>query len=299
MEKILTIIIVLASLSGLKACGDARSGHALPADEPVSQMMTEEGSKSVAPDLSEARKPAKTPHGGEASEISDDESKLEIPAPLTDRPEQILHRMAYTVSWNKDLRLPNWVAWQLTRRETKGAYSRKGVSFQADEEAEGPTVNTFDYARSGYDRGHMCPSGDNKWSEQAQRECFLMTNMCPQTHTLNAGDWNSLEMKCRDWARHYGSIYIVCGPVPVSGTPRRIGQHKVVVPERFFKVVLCMKGEPKAIGFIYNNDDVHHKMSAHAMTVDEVEEATGIDFFASLPDDVEQHVEARKNFNAW
>lgn len=298
MEKILTIILVLASLSGLKACGDARVGRTTAAEEATRPTASERSSESFTAEPSVPTDTAAVRPAG-TQEADGGAEGLEMPAPLTDRAEQILHRMAYTVSWNKDLRLPNWVAWQLTRRETKGPYSRKGISFQTDEEAEGPQVNTFDYARSGYDRGHMCPSGDNKWSEQAQQECFLMTNMCPQTHILNAGDWNALEMKCRDWARHYGSIYIVCGPVPMDGKPRRIGKHKVAVPERFFKVVLCMKGEPKAIGFVYDNDDEHHKMSAHATTVDEVERLTGIDFFASLPDEVEQRVEARENFNAW
>ncbi len=298
MEKFLTIIIVLASLAGLKSCGSAQPERQLPAGGQAGQAVAERSSESFTPEPPVAADTAKAAQAA-APEEADDAEGLEIPAPLDDRAEQILHRMAYTVSWNKDLRLPNWVAWQLTRHETKGSFSRKGISFQTDEEAEGPQVNTFDYARSGYDRGHMCPSGDNKWSEQAQQECFLMTNMCPQTHTLNAGDWNSLEMKCRDWARHYGSIYIACGPVPPPGKPRRIGQHKVAVPERFFKVVLCMKGEPKAIGFIYDNDDEHHKMSAHATTVDEVERMTGIDFFASLPDNVERRVEAQENFSAW
>lgn len=88
-----------------------------------------------------------------------------LPAPLTDRPEQILHRAGYTASYNHELKLPNWVAWHLTADHTNGPFKRKGRAFTEDEEVEEPRANTYDYQRSGYDRGHMCPSADNRWSE--------------------------------------------------------------------------------------------------------------------------------------
>lgn len=88
-------------------------------------------------------------------------------------PEKILKRFAYTCSFNPENNIPNWVAWELTADHTDGPYKRGGIKFQEDE-----GVTTYDYTRSGYDRGHMCPSGDNKWSEEAQEESFLMTNMC-------------------------------------------------------------------------------------------------------------------------
>ncbi|MBF1450033.1 MAG: DNA/RNA non-specific endonuclease, partial [Prevotella oris] len=104
-----------------------------------------------------------------------------------DIPQQLLRRVGYVVSYNPETHIPNWVAWQLTESHTTGPYKRKGIEFQEDNEAEGVKVNTFDYSRSGYDRGHMCPSGDNKWDKTAQQQSFLMTNICPQNHNLNAG----------------------------------------------------------------------------------------------------------------
>ena len=100
-----------------------------------------------------------------------------------------------------------------------------------------PRATNMDYINSGYDRGHICPSGDNKWSEEAQLQSFLYTNCCPQLHNLNAGDWNELEGKCRKWAQQYGGVYIVSGPLLLNKKHKTIGKNKVVVPEAFFKVV--------------------------------------------------------------
>lgn len=226
-------------------------------------------------------------------------AQLEIPAKLKDTPEIILKRDGYTVSYNKDTRLPNWVAWHLTAARTKGSNQRKGISFQEDTDVPEPRATDADYRSSGYDRGHMCPAGDNKWSMKAMEQSFLFTNMCPQAPQLNRGDWNEMEMACRKWAKQYGDIYIVCGPILYNKKHKTIGRNKVVVPEAFFKVVLCMKGKPKAIGFIYKNADGNRPKGDYANTVDEVERITGINFFPSLPTKVEREVEAECNPDDW
>lgn len=224
---------------------------------------------------------------------------IEIPAKLSGKAEQILVREGYTASYNKDLKIPNWVAWHLTAKHTTGDYKRAGIKFHEDEDVPTPRAVDWDYARSGYDRGHMCPSGDNKWSQLAQEQSFLFTNMCPQDHGLNIGDWNEMENQCRRWAKEYGDIYIVCGPILYKGKHKTIGSDKVVVPEAFFKVVLCMRGTPKAIGFIYKNIDGNRPKGDYVNSVDQVERITGIDFFPSLPDQVEKTVEAEADLNDW
>ena len=145
----------------------------------------------------------------------------------------------------------------------------------------------------------MCPAGDNKWDRKAMRETFLLTNMCPQDRSLNSGLWNRIEMDCRKWAKKYGDIYIVCGPVLLNREHETIGTHHVVVPEAFFKVILCLRGTPKAIGFIIRNNEGKKKRDQYINTVDEVERITGIDFFPSLPDKIENEVEANANINDW
>ena len=224
---------------------------------------------------------------------------LEVPEKLTDRPEQILKRVAYTASYNSDLRIPNWVAWRLTGAHTRGKNKRAGVKFHEDTDVPMPRAVDFDYVRSGYDRGHLCPSADNRWDATAQEQSFLLTNVCPQDHNLNVGDWHELENLCRKWAKTYGSIYIVVGPVLFKGKHKTIGKNKVTVPEAFFKVVLCMEGTPKAIGFIYRNESGNRPKSYYVNTIDDVERITGIDFFPALPDKVENEVEATSSLDDW
>jgi endonuclease G len=151
------------------------------------------------------------------------------------------------------------------------------------------------------DRGHMCPAGDNRWHWKAMQESFYMTNICPQNHNLNRGDWKELEDACRLWTKKEGKLYIVCGPVLYRQKHRTIGRkHKVTVPEAFFKVILSTRnGHPKAIGFIFKNLSGNHPLKNYVNSVDEVERITGIDFFPALPDDVEKKVEAMQDLNLW
>lgn len=222
-----------------------------------------------------------------------------LPAMRPQSGEQILRRTAYTAAYDKATRLPVWVAWHLTADHTSGANKRNGMKFAEDEDVPVPRATDSDYYNSGYDRGHMCPSADCKWSAEAQRESFMFTNCCPQNHGLNVGDWNEMEQQCRRWTEEWGSLYIVSGPVLYKGRHKTIGRNKVVVPEAFFKVLLCMEGRPKAIGFIYKNEGGNRPKSSYVNTVDQVERITGLDFFAALPDDVETAVEAQANIEEW
>lgn len=226
-----------------------------------------------------------------------DESIM-MPAALKDRPEMILKRKSYVVSYNKETLQPNWVAWHLTAAHADGPTERSN-GFREDKEVPEPRATLEDYKKSGWSRGHMCPAGDNKWDEQAMKETFLLTNICPQNSKLNSGLWNSLEMDCRQWAKEYGDIYIVCGPVFTKKEHETIGKNKVVVPEAFFKVVLCMNGKPKAFGVIVKNTEGNKKKDLYYNSVNQVERITGIDFFTALPDDIEEKVEAEVNMNLW
>ena len=226
-------------------------------------------------------------------------TQYEMPARLTDRPEQILRRESFTISYNKDTRTPNYVAWHLTKAHTYGRFQRSEEIFSEDPEAPAPRATDNDY-NSRYDRGHMCPAADTKWNKEALRQSFLFTNVCPQNHGLNKYEWNDVEMLCRDWARQYGAVDIVCGPIYDSHVaPRYIGRNKVRVPDRFFKVVLCRQGKPKAIGFIYRNEGRKQPMQDAVCTVDEIERLTGINFFPQLDDDIENRIEATATLRDW
>lgn len=219
-------------------------------------------------------------------------SQLEIPVSTRKRNEIRLKRTAFTLSYNNDYKTPNWVAWELTRDETKGTESRKS-KFEPDPNLPEPRVEHSDYTNSGYDRGHMAPAADMKWSEKAMEESFYMSNICPQNRKLNRDDWGDLEEKCREWAKKYGRVYIACGPIYDKASPKRIGRHKVAVPDRFFKVVLIYNRKaPIAMGFLFENKARHQHLRNYMVSVDQIEETTGLDFFSKLPDDVENRIES-------
>ncbi len=217
---------------------------------------------------------------------------MEMPARMKGVSELVLKRSGYYVSYNKHRRVPNWVAWHLTADHTTGDHYRDGQEFAEDHDVPAPRATLADYYGSGYDRGHLCPSGDNKWSSRAQRQSFLLTNVCPQAHDLNKGDWNDLEIQCRYWAKRMDGLYIVTGPVFYDGVKKTIGKNKVAVPDAFFKVLLSDSARPKCIGFIYPNKRGHKDMNEYLRPVDEIERITGIDFFPLLDDEVERVAEA-------
>lgn len=237
--------------------------------------------------------------------VDGSESELVCPKWVTTGvPEQLLRRYAYTASYNRKTLNPNWVGWVLTAGHTDGEYERKGHLFVEDTDVPEPRATYKDIRESecGYQRGHICPAGDNKWSYRAQKEAFLMTNICPQNGYLNQRDWKYLEEACRDWAKQYGKVFIVSGPVFKSRKPKTVGEHGVAVPDAFFKVVLRLakgKSPAHAIGFVYENKSGHHGMDYYVRSVDEVEKLTGLDFFSPLDDATEQRVEKEKNLGDW
>lgn len=237
-------------------------------------------------------------------------------------PSQILSRIGYTTSYNCNTKCPNWVAWELSRAHTDGPFSRKGVPYYSNDgsvegigyvtqetcrndyfvdlEAREPRQQLSDWTRDyNMSHGHMCPAGDNKWNKAAMNQSFLLTNMCPQDEKLNGGGWKKLEEKCRKWANLYNNIYIVAGPVFNEPNTRTLGEGRIAIPDAFFKVVLCLEGTPKAIGFLYKNDSSSQSIKDCACSVDNVEELTGFDFFYSLPDNIEDVVESDSNLAKW
>lgn len=213
-----------------------------------------------------------------------------------------LQHTGFVVSYNPQKCTPSWVAWELTSEETTGPISRKDYDFAPDPMLDTSyQVEKQEYANNGYDRGHMCPAGDMEWSSSAMNDCHYMTNICPQAPKLNQVYWERLESACRRWADLYGSIYIVCGPVYNSGKHYIIGtNHAIAVPDGYFKVVITLvENEEKGIGFYYKNDDSRQTMENAALSIDQVEELTGYDFFSKLSDEIENRIECQNKLSAW
>lgn len=218
---------------------------------------------------------------------------VEVPDGLKN---EVVTYTGYISGFNSERHIPNYVSYELTGDETLGDEPRSD-KFLCDEKVAGcPT--TTDYTGSGYDRGHMAPAGDMKWDKQAMTESFYMTNICPQNHALNSGGWKRLEEKVRVWAQRDSAIIVISGPI-VGGNPSKL-ESGVVVPDGFFKVLLAPYSTPRrAIGFIYKNQGGQKKVELQAVSVDDVEAATGYDFFSTLPDDEEASLEKDFNYQEW
>lgn len=227
---------------------------------------------------------------------------IEQPARLKGVPERIVDHKGFRLSFNSATLCPNWVAWELTAAEAKAEGPRYNY-FEADPALPpGQQVVHADYKASGYDRGHMCPAADMKWDSRAQRECFYMSNMCPQNPSLNSGSWKKLEEACRRWAKREGSVYVVAGPVFKPGKKvETIGRNvKISVPHGFYRVVLSLrKGKEKAIAFYYENRAGRQAMHRQAMSVDDLERMLQMDFYPQLEDALERRLEREMRFEQW
>ena len=208
-----------------------------------------------------------------------------------------------TVYFNPSLRIPNCVAYRLTATQVSmtdapGAEKRKNYKFYADSHVKG-CPEWYEYKNSGYSRGHMAPAMDMRHDKTSMAQCFLMTNICPQDASLNQGPWNEMEQSIHRLARKLGEIYIITGPIMGNGTPRRIGpNHDIAVPQALFKILYAPR-QQKGIAFIFDNTPCKGSFKNHAVTIDEVERRTGMDFFSVLPDKTEAAIERQCTINSW
>ncbi|MGD9771211.1 MAG: DNA/RNA non-specific endonuclease, partial [Parabacteroides sp.] len=147
---------------------------------------------------------------------------------------------------------------------------------------------------------HRAPAGDLKWSQQAMKESFYTSNICPQDHYLNQGIWNDLENKCRMWAKKHKSVWVVTGPV-ISKKMKWIGDTGIGIPEAFFKVLMYSTGTTlEGVAFVLENRNYEDSdLKKYAMPIDEAEKLTGIDFFHQLPDAVEDKMESELHLKKW
>ncbi len=211
---------------------------------------------------------------------------------------QIKNYAGFTVGFNEENHTPDWVAWELLGSETDGNVSRSN-KFWTDSDLTG-CPDSRDYTSSGYDRGHMSPAAEHKWSDQAMHDSFSMANICPQFPALNRGVWQTLEKLERHWAKRDSAILIVAGPIYTDNDKTTIGNSRVRVPSAFYKAFFAPYGDkPKAIAFVFPNVNVAANIKEFAMTVDQLEDITGYDFFHALPDDIENPTEAVSSFKEW
>lgn len=224
---------------------------------------------------------------------------LEIPAYIDGH--EVVRHTGYTLSWNEQYLVADWVAYELTATELDTQEFSRSEDFRPDETVR-RSSQLEDYKNSGYSRGHLAPAQDFKWSENAMSETFYLTNMVPQLQNYNGGIWLKAENATRDAARITGVVYVVTGPVLTDGPFETIGDNKVAIPKECYKALLVIdeKGGVHTIAMsIPQNVGKKESLSKYLMTVDELEALTGLDFFIELEDDVENAAEATYDISYW
>ncbi len=219
--------------------------------------------------------------------------------PTTKRGKIVKHHY-YTLSYSEDDELAEWVTYRLTVERLKRRHAKRTNWFEEDPYVSTGSAAYADYKGSGYDKGHLVPAADMAFDKTAMEETFFMSNISPQVHNFNGGIWRELEELTRDWAKMNKELYIVTGPVfkDNKGTIGR--KSKVTVPGYFYKVILDLEGpEKKAIGFVIPNEVSTRPLSDYVRTVDAVEALTGIDFFPTLDDALEDSLESHVNNRQW
>jgi len=204
---------------------------------------------------------------------------------------------AFDVHFNNERGIANCALYELVIDELNGAAER-GNEFMPDPNVRGCPAPQ-DYAGSGFDRGHLVPAGDLKWSAKAMRQSFMLTNVAPMHKALNEGGWVKLEEKVREWTVRDSALLVFTGPVLSQGDTT-LASGRVTVPSAYYKVIMAPCVRPtQVIAFIYPNGRSGGRLRQYAVSVDEVERRTGLDFFPYLPAEEQQRIESPVNLDAW
>lgn len=210
----------------------------------------------------------------------------------------VVHHDNYSLSYVEQYELAEWVAYELTSEHLKNT-SYERPYFIQDPKVSTGSADWRNYKNSGYDRGHLCPAGDMKKSEKAYNEAFYTSNIAPQKRAFNNGIWHRLEQKVRYWADKYNGLYVITGCVLKDELPT-IGKEKVAVPEYFYKILLDTSTEkPRMIAFLIPHRESKEPLYNFVVSVDKLEELTGIDFFHQLPDSLETKLESSDSYKEW
>lgn len=211
---------------------------------------------------------------------------------------QVVHHQFYSLSYNEKYEQAEWVAYELTQNQLSSIPIKRPY-FENDPKVKTQSAHYKNFKNSGYNKGHLCPAGDRKFSVEAFNETFFTSNISPQTFEFNGGVWNRLEEKVRYWAQKYQKLYIVTGGV-LTPHLKTIGSEKVAVPRYFYKIILYYNDpDIKAIAFLMPHEKSDKALYQFATSIDEIEILTGIDFFPELPDEIENEIEKSSSYKNW
>ncbi len=226
--------------------------------------------------------------------------------------EEVVYHSAFALVYSEAHEQAKWVAHIILPDVVKGNEGRSN-DFRPDNKIKtGSAIeadyflktmrpdSSFEYDAFGYDRGHLAPSADFRYSKKALSESFMYSNMSPQVAKLNRGKWAELEDMIRQYAiRNNIQVFIVTGGVLKTGLKKiERGVNKVSIPEQYYKVALDLVNH-RAIGFIMPNIDCEYPVMSYAVSIDSIEAVTGLDFFYNLPDEIENKLETGIDISKW
>ena len=231
--------------------------------------------------------------------ISEDDTKGVLETPEKEDSHQIIRHAGFTLCYREKYEQAEWVAYTLDSEKIQKNVERKD-NFRSDPKVLTGSATPADYKKSGYDRGHLAPSADMTYSFETMDESFFMSNMSPQKADFNRGLWKDLEHEVRCLAERFDLLYIVTGPVLDKAEFNSIGKNCVAVPDFYYKAILGVRNDAYfAIGFILPNEKCEGTIWDYAVSVDEVENRTFLDFFYLLEDDAENKIEESFELSDW
>lgn len=219
--------------------------------------------------------------------------------PQIEEGEEVIHHSALSLVYNEKHEQAKWVAHIITPDVKDGNVSRTN-DFRQDSLVTTKTAVKKDYWNSGFDRGHLAPSADFRWSHRALSESYYYSNMSPQRPELNRQSWAKLENAVRDYViTNNEQVYVVTGAILSEDLPT-IGENGVSIPELYFKVVMDYTGtEKRGIAYLMPNAKCIYPIYNYAVSIDSVEALTGINFFPSLSAEEELALEGNVDVEAW
>jgi len=211
---------------------------------------------------------------------------------------ELVKHSYYALSYNEPNEQANWVYYVLTDSMVLKGGEERTNKFKVDKLVVTGSAKSSDYTKSGYDRGHLCPAADMDFNPVAMDESFMMSNISPQEPDFNRGIWKELETTVREWAKNKHQIFVATGPI-FNDIKGKIGEDEVTVPGYFYKIIYDPEPSPEMIAFVLPNAKSNRPLTDFAVSTDELERLTGLDFFSQLPDDVENNLESSVVLAGW
>lgn len=232
-------------------------------------------------------------------DFSKDSEKGEVSYYPGNSKGELVEHEHYSLSYVEEFEQAEWVAYRLTKESIRRPNVPRAKRFNDDPLVSTKSATYYDYKNSGYSRGHLAPAGDMAFDEKAMQESFYMSNMSPQLSSFNGGVWNELENHVRDWAYKNKELHVVTGPI-LDNISEYIGDSRIGVPKYYYKVLLDIeKPNVKAIGFVLPNEKSEKHMREYALSVDEVEALTGLNFFEMLLGESQEKIESTYDIADW